>query len=414
MFQRQTRSVAIIGAGLAGATCARQLAQAGWYVHLFDKSRGPGGRMATRRLVWTDDSGRHHTTAFDHGAVGLGAHHPGFLHFLQQACRAGHVLAWEPQRKGETRAGSGPIVATGTGTAAAGEGDAGDALSGAPAQPDFKPALGEARPQWIPAPDGPALCRHLVAGLATTYEFTVTGLHRSMTGWRLQSGERLYPASFGAVLLALPPAQAAPLLMPHQSDWARRAALVAMQPCWTLMGVADDTRHSAAGRIDPVFLRPAQGPLALLMRNDRRPGRTTVCGQSHWVAHAQAGWSRRQLEAPASAVQTQLQAAVAEALGHPVRWLHSTVHRWRYALPPAHAQQPQPAAACWWQTPLQLGVCGDFLGGHGLEGAWLSAHALSAALVGSAGSTAPSTSPVGAQPVPTRTDLATEPSCAQP
>ncbi|TGN44114.1 FAD-dependent oxidoreductase, partial [Paracoccus liaowanqingii] len=62
--------VAIIGAGLAGLTCAGRLAQAGLSVTLFDKGRGPGGRLATRRA---DDGLR-----FDHGALWLAARDPGF------------------------------------------------------------------------------------------------------------------------------------------------------------------------------------------------------------------------------------------------------------------------------------------------------------------------------------------------
>ena len=41
--------IAVIGAGMAGITCARTLAQAGHEVTVFEKSRGMGGRMAARR-----------------------------------------------------------------------------------------------------------------------------------------------------------------------------------------------------------------------------------------------------------------------------------------------------------------------------------------------------------------------------
>ncbi|NBY26365.1 MAG: FAD-dependent oxidoreductase, partial [Betaproteobacteria bacterium] len=40
--------LAVIGAGMAGIACARTLVQAGHTVQLFEKSRGVGGRMATR------------------------------------------------------------------------------------------------------------------------------------------------------------------------------------------------------------------------------------------------------------------------------------------------------------------------------------------------------------------------------
>ncbi len=51
--------IAIIGAGLAGLTAAAALTAAGRTVCVLDKSRGTGGRLATRRT----DAG-----AFDHGA----------------------------------------------------------------------------------------------------------------------------------------------------------------------------------------------------------------------------------------------------------------------------------------------------------------------------------------------------------
>ncbi|MGK2952069.1 MAG: NAD(P)/FAD-dependent oxidoreductase [Thiobacillus sp.] len=40
----------IVGAGIAGANCAGTLAAAGWDVDVFDKARGVGGRLSTRRL----------------------------------------------------------------------------------------------------------------------------------------------------------------------------------------------------------------------------------------------------------------------------------------------------------------------------------------------------------------------------
>ncbi|MDY7016396.1 MAG: NAD(P)-binding protein, partial [Cyanobacteriota bacterium] len=45
--------VAIVGAGLAGLTCAQQLQDAGYGTIVFDKARGIGGRATTRRLEGT-------------------------------------------------------------------------------------------------------------------------------------------------------------------------------------------------------------------------------------------------------------------------------------------------------------------------------------------------------------------------
>ncbi len=40
----------IVGAGIAGANCAGTLAAAGWEVDVFEKARGAGGRLSTRRI----------------------------------------------------------------------------------------------------------------------------------------------------------------------------------------------------------------------------------------------------------------------------------------------------------------------------------------------------------------------------
>lgn len=41
--------IAVVGAGVSGSAAARQLRLAGHRVHLYDKGRGPGGRLSTRR-----------------------------------------------------------------------------------------------------------------------------------------------------------------------------------------------------------------------------------------------------------------------------------------------------------------------------------------------------------------------------
>ncbi len=51
--------IAIIGAGMAGLICAQRLTEAGYSVLVVEKSRGLGGRLATRRLygTWADHGG---------------------------------------------------------------------------------------------------------------------------------------------------------------------------------------------------------------------------------------------------------------------------------------------------------------------------------------------------------------------
>ena len=85
-----TDRIAIIGAGLAGLTSAQRLAAAGLEVHLFDKSRGAGGRMCTRRAE---------EVRFDHGAQYFTATEPSFQAEVSRWVSAGVVaLDWAVQR----------------------------------------------------------------------------------------------------------------------------------------------------------------------------------------------------------------------------------------------------------------------------------------------------------------------------
>ncbi len=103
-------SAAIIGAGIAGVAAARQLADANWDVVIFEKSRGWGGRCATKR--WEGQT-------IDHGAQFFTIRSEGFRKSLSSHCGdalrtieapvmtpEGHVLAGEPRyfhRDGNSR-----------------------------------------------------------------------------------------------------------------------------------------------------------------------------------------------------------------------------------------------------------------------------------------------------------------------
>ena len=78
-------AVAIIGAGMAGLVCAHLLAQHGVTVSLFDKARGPGGRMSSK--------GRPAAT-LDLGAQAFTVRDAEFARQLTQWQHAGCVAPW--------------------------------------------------------------------------------------------------------------------------------------------------------------------------------------------------------------------------------------------------------------------------------------------------------------------------------
>ena len=82
--------IAIVGAGMAGLSCATRLAALGHDVALFDKGRGPGGRMATRRVEADGTMLR-----FDHGAQYFTARDPRFVEQVARWEREGVVARWD-------------------------------------------------------------------------------------------------------------------------------------------------------------------------------------------------------------------------------------------------------------------------------------------------------------------------------
>jgi predicted NAD/FAD-dependent oxidoreductase len=108
------------------------------------------------------------------------------------------------------------------------------------------------------------------------------------------------------------------------------------------------------------------GPLRWVARDSSKPGRT---GPETWLLHASTEWSDAHMEDDADAVTAVLIAAFV-ALGAPAP-LAATAHRWRYA-----DTELALTKGSWWDASLRLGMCGDWLNGGKVEGAWLSGRAL--------------------------------------
>jgi len=88
--QPKKMHVAIIGAGIAGLSCANQLKALGFQVQIYEKSHGASGRMSTRkREDWSADHGAQYFTARD----------PLFLKELNQWIEADVAAIWNPRLK---------------------------------------------------------------------------------------------------------------------------------------------------------------------------------------------------------------------------------------------------------------------------------------------------------------------------
>ena len=323
------QTIAVIGAGLAGLSCAQALLQAGHTVHVFDKARGPSGRMSTRRAE--DDSG---PWQCDHGAQYFTARDPAFRAEVARWQQAGVAALWDARLASFD----------------------GNAWS--------TPATPLERFVGTPRMTSPAawLVQHLGEPALAQWQTTVQRLDHSEGGWTITSAEHgLHSPRYSAVLLAVPAPQAVPLLAPVSPAGAALAASARMRGSWAVM-----LRYASPVALpwEGAFINT--GPLRWVARDSSKPGRT---GQETWLLHASPEWSEAHIEDSAEAVTTALLTAFA-ALGGPAP-LAATAHRWRYA-----DTEPALTQGSWWDAQMRLGLCGDWLHGGKVEGAWLSGRAL--------------------------------------
>ncbi len=331
-------TIAVIGAGLSGLSCAQALIQAGHTVHVFDKSKGPAGRMSTRRGL--DTQGASGPWQCDHGAQYFTARDPAFRAEVARWQQAGVAALW------------------------------GARLASFDGQIGSTPDSPLERFVGTPQMSSPAtwLAQALGAGALTQWQTTVQHLHHHADGWAITSAEHgPHAPRYPAVLLAVPAPQALPLLSPVAPDGAALAASAPMRGSWAVM-----LRCAAPVALpcDGAFVNA--GPLRWVARDSSKPGRVTAGhGRETWLLHASPEWSEAHIEDDAASVTVTLLQAFAALGGPDPAQVQATAHRWRYA-----DTEPALTVGCWWDAPAGLGLCGDWLHGGKVEGAWLSGRAL--------------------------------------
>ena len=357
--------VIVVGAGLAGLTCARSLQATGYTVTVLEKSRGLGGRLATRRL---------HDTWIDHGTNSL--EHQG------EATRS--LLATL-----QTEAVIHPWVGH-IGTLSASNQVGAEIASGV--------ASGDNPPQRYYAPGGiTAIAKYLGRELNIQRQHRVVHLKPlSDGGWELRAEVATtgatHTVSARTVVLAIPAPQALDLVQQLLTETPNAplqpAALTMLQSVQFDPGLSVMAGYESAGFewVNAAF----HGAIAL-----RGTDHPTIAwlGQTH--TKAQVAYPTLLLQTTAQFTQDWLDqpdvtpaiasslASAAIALGD---WITqpswTQIHRWRYArvktsLPQSYLELGS--------TPATLLACGDWCGGNQgytthIEAALRSGQAVATAL----------------------------------
>lgn len=321
--------IAVIGAGMAGLACAQELLRADAKVTVFERARGLGGRLATRRQG---------DLAFDHGAQFLTARSRAFVGYAQAAVRADVLDAWRPRVMEDDRCWLAPIE-------------------------DW----------WIGKPGMSALVRPLSRNLEIQTGVAVHELLPSQRGWELQTDSGRPDQVFRAIAVAIPAPQAATLLGPHGRTF-RHIADVRMAPCWTGMFAFDQRLDLGAEA-----RRWTNGPLVWAACNSSKSQRLRL--PQCWVVHASSSWSREHLELDARDVSRLLLEAFGHAVGRALPTpSYATAHRWRHAL----VEQPLGLPSLV-DEEMNAGACGDWCIAPRVEAAYESGRSLAHSILSMVG-----------------------------
>ena len=333
----QRPSVAVIGAGIAGLIAARTLSDHGWPVTVFEKSRGVGGRMSTRRA----DA----ELTFDHGAQYFTARDDRFRRYVDSWQQQGWVAPWPESAEQIVTLRGGTMIKVGESTAPT---------------------------RYVGVPGMTAIAQHLARGLNVRLQTRIEQVRDTATGeLELVGEESQVLGSFERVVLALPAPQAALLLDP-QSDLARQLAAIPLQPCWATM--AHFSRRWDVAWWG-AFLHDCN--LSWVSRNNTKPGRTRH-GESI-VIHATPDWTEKHWDTPPAEVADKMLAELWRASGLTPQTPDTIqAHRWRYAIPTT----PRTDGALP-NTDGRLVACGDWCSGARVEGAFLSGQAAAGRLLNS-------------------------------
>lgn len=319
--------VAIVGAGLAGLCLAHRLAEHAT-VAIYEKSRGPGGRIATR---YSDPY------RFDHGAQFFTARNAMFRDFLAPLAAAGVVAPWQTRF----------VELDGSKVTQSRDWD-------------------ETMPHYVAVPGMNALGKHLARGLDIRLGTTVEAIVGHDNNWQVvtsDAGRQHYDW-----IISTAPAAQSTALMPF--EFAHRAELddKKMRGCYALMLGFESPLALDFGA---ALVRGAD--ISWISVNSSKPGRDPAFTL---VVHSTNAYADAHIEDDIDDVRLHLLGEFARVTGKdPGNAAHVRLHRWRYA---NIDRQSGPDAFV--DHDNRLAACGDWCIRGRIECAWLSAMAAADAM----------------------------------
>lgn len=307
----------IIGAGISGLMAARKLLEAGQKVLILEKARGPGGRMATRRIASTQGEAR-----LDFGAQYFTARDAEFSQWVESRAHSWGLRAWKEEFHSVDRS--------------------------EPQKPTRR---------WIHPEGLNAWAKQLAAGLSVKTEWRLERLSFEKSQWDLISTTGQIERA-NSLLMTCP--------LPQSLEILRQSGL-------DLKGLpsADQNFYESCIALLVVLKAPSQTPDAGFWPSQNSAFSWVADNQKKQISsvaaltlHLKAELSRELWDRSDAEILDRARPEI-EAWGKIESF---QVHRWRFSQP----LDRTPKALLSWQEPGRLVLAGDYFSGGRVEGAALS------------------------------------------
>ena len=314
--------IAVIGAGLSGlsfAHASRPFAD----IQLFEKSRGVGGRLATRRAADHE---------FDHGAQFFTCRAKSLESLLKDNDFQSAVSEWQPKL-----------------------------VTLAPDSETFKRTWFE--PHYVGVPSMTTFPKRLAGDLAISFSTQVQEISRYGQVWQLKDKSGAELGMFDWVVSAMPAPQVGMLFGARFSEH-RSVTEAQLSPCFALMVALKDRPRL---NFEAAVVR--QSPISWLAINNSKPSRSAPSGL---VVHSSNAWATAHIDEEPTVIENQLLDALHQLIDSDslsIQEIH--LQRWRYA-----KVEKAIGKAFLVDEKNRLAAVGDWCLGNRAEDAFVSGRAL--------------------------------------
>ncbi len=316
--------IAIIGAGLSAIVLAQRL-QTQHEVLLFEKARGAGGRLSTRRAS---------PFAFDHGAQYFTVRDPHFDAWLDPLKTQQLIIPWFARSAAFN--GSTCVL-----------------------EKDWS----HQPTRFVAVPGMNAMVKAYAKDLSIQYSTHIVSLEKNGATWSLHDKQGQSFHGFDWVISTAPPPQTQ-ALFPSTFLYQQHLKQLDMHPCYALLlGL----KEPLSCPFDVAFINDL--PLKWIALNHHKPQRPSA---PSLVIHAAYDFSEEHLHTSDEIVRSILRHAAESLLQQDLtHTAYESLHLWRYAAPKNTSPTP-----CMIDPHTQLACCGDWAQGGRVEGAFLAATKL--------------------------------------